>query len=272
MSLAKLAIAVLFLLLISTAISHQHKLLIKKDKITPIFTQTELKKIAELVTVRIFAQQQDYSRGGSGVLIGEDHGLYLVVTNNHVVSDEEINYQIQTHTGKVYPAQVVWQNKQNLIEDDLALLTFTSKEKYQKVTIKNSSLLSENQIVFASGFPFEENLKQSRKINFTMGSIMIILSEPLIGGYQLGYTNLLYNGMSGGSIVNQQGELIGINGLGKYPVLGNPYVYQNGTNISEQQIEIMSQLSWGIPSQYITNLINRLQQNQVIDTQISEVN
>ena len=89
----------------------------------------------------------------------------------------------------------------------------------------------------------------------------MVLSEPLKGGYQLGYTNSIQNGMSGGSILNSQGELIGINGLGKYPILGNPYVYQDGNNIPEAKIENMSELSWGIPSKYIKQVVVNLPKN-----------
>jgi S1-C subfamily serine protease len=231
-------------------------------KRSKILNEEELKIKAQLVTVRVFSTG---NRGGSGVIIGKHNDVYFVITNNHVVDDTKINYQIQTPTNKIYPAKVIWQNNQDAIVDDLALLKFSSKEKYEIVKVNNSFSIQTNEIVIASGFSFQENLKQSEKIKYTVGYVKKILSQPLIGGYQLGYTNTVHTGMSGGSILNQKGELIGINGLGKYPFLGNPYIYQNGTDIPESELKIMSQLSWGIPSQSINELISKLKQNKAVN-------
>jgi S1-C subfamily serine protease len=233
----------------------------KQQKAAPPLRQNQLKQIAESVTVRIFADSENSKRGGSGVLIGSRKGDYLVVTNNHVVSDTNLDYKIETHKGNIYPAQIIWQNNQDLTVDDLALLKFTSQEQYQTIPVKDAPLIQKNQMVFASGFPFERDLKQSKELNYTVGNITMILPQPLKGGYQLGYTNSVQNGMSGGSIINLQGELIGINGLGKYPVLGNPYIYQDGREIAESETEAMSELSWGIPSKNLNQLINRLLEN-----------
>ncbi|MGI0479986.1 S1 family peptidase [Geminocystis sp. CENA526] len=116
--------------------------------------------------------------------------------------------------------------------DDLALLKFSSQEKYNVVKIKND--VQKNEKILATGFPFQDNFTQSPQLKYTMGYVKKILHQPLIGGYQLGYSNNIYSGMSGGSILNEKGELIGINALGSYPFLGNHYIYQNGTIISEK--------------------------------------
>ncbi|MBD2393035.1 trypsin-like peptidase domain-containing protein [Cyanobacterium aponinum FACHB-4101] len=233
--------------------------------------QTELKEIAKLVNVRVFANIDDYEIGGSGVIIGQRKNSYLVLTNNHVVDNKEINYQIQTHTGKIYKGEVIWQNNDNLIVDDLALLTFESQEQYQTINIKNNYIPKKNELILASGFPFQDNLKQSENIKYTFGNLSQVLPKPLIGGYQIGYTNNVHSGMSGGSILNLQGQLIGINGLGKYPPLGNPYIYQNGNDIPENQVKNMSNLSWGISSQSINKLISKVEQQKNIDFQIQQV-
>jgi S1-C subfamily serine protease len=240
--------------------------MIATDKNSPpnlsekVSKEQSLKKLAESITVRIYFEEGDLNRGGSGVLIwqregeGGDRYRYIVVTNHHVVSDRQLNYKIQTPKGKIYEATVISENVLDLVTDDLALLQFKSEEKYNIINPKIDKNLSQEDIVFASGFPFQDDLTQSKNLNFTTGNLKMLLNKPLIGGYQIGYTNTLHNGMSGGPLLNKKGELIGINGMGKYPVIGDPYVFKDGSKVSEQQWEEMSHLSWAIPSQYVIDL------------------
>lgn len=221
-----------------------------------ILTSKQLKQTANTVTVKIFTDDEDENRGGSGVIISEDKNNYFVITNDHVISNIESNYKLQTHEGNIYSVEIIKRNNRDLIVDDLALLKFTTSNEYPVVKIKQDLSLSHDKIIFACGFPFLKNLEQSSQIQYTLGNIKNVLSRPLIGGYQIGYTNTIHNGMSGGSILNLYGELIGINGLGKEPLLGNPYVYQNGENVPESEFEQMSQLSWGITSKSIVNFVN----------------
>ncbi|WP_241735238.1 S1 family peptidase [Cyanobacterium stanieri] len=218
--------------------------------------QEEIKKIAQSVTFTISPRNNNMNTGGSGVLINKENNNYYVITNNHVVEDITILYQIKTPEGNTYPAQIIAQNNQNSIVDDLALLKFTSTTNYQPVTLSQNENISQNQSIIASGFPFDEKGIQSTDIKHTLGKIKLILPQPLKGGYQFGYTNEIYNGMSGGAILNIQGELVGINGLGKYPAIGNPYVYQNGAEIDDFSWDKMSQMSWGIPIKSIRLFIS----------------
>ncbi|MGI0481642.1 S1 family peptidase [Geminocystis sp. CENA526] len=234
-------------------------------KKSDLLNEQQLKIQARLITVRIFSSDE---KGGSGVIIGEKNGVYYVITNNHVVSDTNVNYKIQTYRNKVYLAEVIWQNNQDIVVDDLALLKFSSKEKYGVVKLKND--IKNNEKILASGFPFQDNFTQSSNLKYTLGYVNKILSQPLIGGYKLGYTNNIYSGMSGGSILNEKGELIGINALGSYPFLGNHYIYQNGTIIPEKEVAIMEELSWGLSSSSIENLINKLQQKGLINFNLNQ--
>ncbi len=219
-------------------------------------SETEIKKIAESVTFKIFNKDINLNIGGSGVLIAKQDNTYFVITNNHVVESLETQYQIKTNNNKYYPIKIIKQNNQNSIIDDLALITFKSDDNYTPIKINSAIKITENQSIIASGFPLDQNLEQSTEIKHTLGTINTILSQPLKGGYQFGYTNTISRGMSGGAIINYQGELIGINGLGKYPALGNPYTYQNGIEINNLSWEEMSQLSWGIPIKSIKDFVD----------------
>ena len=241
------------------------------DNEVPKLNGARLKKIAQSVTVKIFADDENDSRGGSGVIISSRNNDYFVITNNHVVSDLNTQYKLQTYEGKIYPTEVIEQNNLDLNVDDLALLKFTTHNKYEIVTIKLNISIDEDKMVFASGFPFEDNLKQSPNIEYTLGYLTQILPLPLMGGYQIGYTNNVHNGMSGGSIINRDGQLIGINGLGKEPLFGNPYVFQNGQDVPQSKFEQMSQLSWGITSDSIVNFVDKIQVNEDLHFQLNIV-
>lgn len=220
--------------------------------------QERIEKLAQSITVRIFYEKNEIKKGGSGVLIwkkkdGDKH-KYLVITNDHVVSDRKLNYQLETPDGKVHETKVISENVTDLVVDDLALVEFDSEQDYNIINPKVNVNTNKGDLVFASGFPFTDDLVQSKELNFTTGNLVMFLEQPLIGGYQIGYTNTLHNGMSGGPLLNKNGELIGINGMGKYPVIGDPYVYKDGSTVSEQQWEEMSNLSWAIPVQYVLDL------------------
>ncbi len=113
---------------------------------------------------------------------------------------------------------------------DLALLKFTSDRSYQVVEIADSNKLSVGEAVFAAGFlnwyqPDSLQMSStrawgSRAFKLTLGSVQMLPRRILSQGYQLGYTNEVKSGMSGGPILNSQGQLIGINGRSKYPIAG----------------------------------------------------
>lgn len=223
---------------------------------TSVIKEQELKKLIRVISVRIFTEGKDNNRGGSGVLIWHNKNRYFVITNDHVVSNREFNYQIQTYEGRIYLIKILTPANPTLVEDDLALIEFTSNHNYQTIALKNDIKLVKGEKVLAGGFPFQDDLTQAKNVEITIGNLQKILNTPLIGGYQFGYTNNVRNGMSGGAIINQKGELIGINGMGKNPLFGNPYVFKNGVTISDQEWAKMSDLSWGIPSKYISKFVN----------------
>ncbi|MFN5871672.1 MAG: serine protease [Aphanizomenon sp.] len=228
-------------------------------------------KIANQVTVRILTK----FGSGSGVVIKHEGQTYTVLTNNHVVTDSpEDGYGILTSDGNIYPAKQV--NGVNTKKLDLALVKFTSPEDYQVVTLPKSKAISEGEKVYASGFPAWHFVFKGKKITkmeetrnwgvkafkIKTGTIKMQLTKTLPGGYQLGNTNDIFQGMSGGPALNQQGELIGINGLLKYPFQGiDAFTFTDGTIPKEEDYLQMESLSWAIP---IDNILAFLEEQKIV--------
>lgn len=239
-----IVLSVLFFIAILTS-SSQAKI---SDYSHRYFSQSQLNQYAKLVTVRVFPSKNS-DRGGSGVLIKKDNNLYTVVTNKHVINNKKESYQIQTPDQQIYSANILEFSKSG---DDIGFLVFYSPESvYEIATTLKKPMVKKRISVIAGGFPFLDNFSQSHKFQITKGQITEILNHPFIGGYQIGYTNEVVNGMSGGPLLNYYGELIGINGMGKEPLFGNPYIYQDGSTISETEWERFKNLSWAIPMQVI---------------------
>jgi len=226
----------------------------------PVAKEQQLEKLAKTVTVRVFSGKAADKLGGSGVLIDHQENQYLVITNDHVVSNRQLNYSIQTFDGHNYPAQIL-SPSQSSQGNDLALLTFkTTSNSYQVLKIESRPKISKEETVLAGGFPFLDDFHQAQDFHFNWGKVMMALDQPFLGGYSIGYTNLLRNGMSGGPVINQKGELIGINGMAQDPLLGNPYIFPDGKTVSESAWKEVSQLSWAIPTQAIQQFVQQYYQ------------
>ncbi len=60
--------------------------------------------------------------------------------------------------------------------------------------------------------------------------------------------------MSGGPLLNLEGQLIGVNGLLNFAILNDAYVYQNGSRPSTEQLQHFRQLSFAVPIQTIAQI------------------
>ena len=192
-----------------------------------------IKQIAKSITVKIL------SKGflGTGILIHKQGKIYTVITND----------------GRIYEAQVTQVVKFG--DDDLGLLQFNSDQVYEIASVGNSSALTVGDEVFASGFTSE-----NKEIIFTNGNLSLLLDKPLEGGYQMGYTNDIYKGMSGGPLLNMQGELVGINGLHKNPLWEAPDLYIDGSQPCKPLQDMIIRSSWAIPIETVGRLAPKLVQ------------
>ncbi|NER51591.1 MAG: serine protease [Symploca sp. SIO1B1] len=195
----------------------------------------QLHQIAKSITVRVFSGNDDV---GSGTLVGKQQQVYQVLTNAHVVTSDEA-YRIQTPDGRIYPANLV--ENVDFGKTDLALLEFQSNGNYAIASLGRASALALNELVFAAGFPYN-----SEKLVVNQGQFTQWEDQSLVGGYQMGYNNNIQQGMSGGPVLNPQGEVVAINSLGAYPILNNAYKYENGEQPDPFALEDLRKSNWGI--------------------------
>jgi S1-C subfamily serine protease len=211
-------------------------------------------EMARLVTVRILTKLG----AGSGVIVDRQGQTYTVLTCDHVANPSpDDRFTVLTPDGQIHSA---YRKRLPSLEGvDLALVQFESRSPYRVAALGNSKDLSVGEPVYASGFPnyqyqgsnsVEETLNWGLKAyRLTTGTIAMLLSnQSLPRGYQLGYTNDIEPGMSGGPVLDRQGRLIGINGRGKHPIQGiDAFTLADGTTPSQELFKRMEALSWAVP-------------------------
>ncbi len=162
----------------------------------------QVNEIAKNSTVRIHSQAP-----GSGVIIQRQGQTYTILTAAHVVATED-DYEIVTRDGHTYSINQI----QKFSGVDLALVSFTSDRDYKTVSLGNSSALSEGSKSYVAGFPMRTLAIDDIIYTFTSGTIMANAGQSLSDGYSLVYSNNTLPGMSGGPVLNENGELMGIHG------------------------------------------------------------
>jgi S1-C subfamily serine protease len=140
--------------------------------------------------VTIYSQQEV----GSGSLVNPTG---LVLTSRHVLQDSRF-VTVKTSTGATYSAQVIDLD----LQYDLALLRLEAKSvRFPIVTFADRLDLQPGKVVYAIGSP------ANQPGILTVGSFTRFTQH---GSLQLS-PGLLVPGNSGGPLLNQEGEVIGIN-------------------------------------------------------------
>lgn len=206
--------------------------------------EEEIEAYARQITVKVLSGQNS----GSGIIISGKNGTYQVLTNDHVLLFGRQNnvYQIRTNDGIIHTARIV--NNYNFRDYDLGILEFTSRNNYTVAVLSNQAFPAIDEVVYGVGFPYtsSDNLNKDN-FTFTRGKVNLISDLSFRGGYQIGYSNDIVKGMSGGALLNAKGQIIGINGRHKYPAWGNPYVFEDGSIAPPDKKAQMIHSSWAIP-------------------------
>ena len=164
----------------------------------------QVSQIAESITVRIDGQNP-----GSGVLIQQDGDTYTILTAAHVVATED-EYDIVTADDQRYPLN--YQRVTKLPDVDLALVQFESPKRYTVAEMGDSKKVQRGESVFVAGFPMPNQAITEPILTFSPGAITAHSKRPLADGYAFVYTNKTLPGMSGGAVLDEDGQLVGIHG------------------------------------------------------------
>jgi S1-C subfamily serine protease len=167
-------------------------------------SSVEVGKVAKNVTVQI-----DGTNPGSGVLIKQQGNTYTVLTAAHVVESQD-EYEVITPDKQRYPIDL--KTIKRLPKVDLAILKFTSPQRYEIAEIGDSTQATEKVSSYVSGFRLKSAAGTETLYSFSPGQIYANASHPLDDGYALAYPNPTFRGMSGGPVLNQKGQLIGVHG------------------------------------------------------------
>ncbi|MBE9036861.1 serine protease [aff. Roholtiella sp. LEGE 12411] len=168
-------------------------------------SSSEVGKVAKAITVQI--GNKDSS--GTGVIIQRQGNIYTVLTAKHVI-ETQAKYEIVTPDGQRYPLN--YNTVKKLPEVDLAIVQFTSNQSYTLAKIGNSDKSPEGTTAYVAGFPQTTAAISNTIYNFVPGQITANASKPLRDGYALVYNNNTLPGMSGGPVLNDKGELVGVHG------------------------------------------------------------
>ena len=134
---------------------------------------------------------------GSGVIFSDDG---YIVTNFHILSGKNIN--VKLNNGNNYPAAIIGIDK----NADIAVLKININEKLRPINIADSNNLRIGDKVLAIGNPYGIGISVSNGIISATGRDY---GNPYL---QLIQTDAAINpGNSGGALINENGNLIGIN-------------------------------------------------------------
>jgi len=150
-------------------------------------------------------QKQEIS-GGTGFIISSDG---LIITNKHVVSDENAEYTVLTNSGEKIPAKILARDP----VQDLAILKI-NKSNLPYLTLGNSDTVEIGQSVIAIGNALGE-FRNTVSVGIISGLSRSIAASG--GGTVEQLENVIQTdaainlGNSGGPLLNLYGEVIGIN-------------------------------------------------------------
>jgi tetratricopeptide (TPR) repeat protein len=176
-----------------------------QSQVAVALSQQEVEQIGREITVRI-VDTQNPTVSGSGVLIKHSGDTYTVLTAYHVVKDGG-KYEIITPDTQTNQVKSV----KRLPDVDLAVVEFSSSKDYKIAKIGNSDKATASTSVYVAGFPGRTAAISNPQLFFNKGQVQANGAAQR-DGYNILYDNDTLSGMSGGAVLNEQGEVVAIHG------------------------------------------------------------
>ena len=216
------------------------------------------KSISSVVTISS-TNEQSYTSNkneiGSGVIFSEDG---YIVTNLHILSGNNID--VKLNNGKIYSASIIGIDK----NADIAVLKISTEEPLIPINFADSDNLKVGDKVLAIGNPYGIGTSVSSGIISATGRDY---GNPYL---QLIQTDAAINpGNSGGALINENGNLIGINSkifskTGAYQGIGFAIPSNLVVQISTQLIRYGETKSLWIGNFRVAKVMYR-QNNKIIE-------
>ncbi len=200
--------------------------------------------VVEIVSESFLTGGDKYIPTGSGVIIGRKDSTYYVLTANHISDiDDGLSVFIRSEKpgerGEVQSVKFI----RRYPREDLAVVAFASLTDYEVAEVGEASLLDDDNQVYVAGWPGNEDRPG---FQFTPAKV----TNPRAGD-NLNYLPTqpgeeLYKGMSGGAVLNEAGQLVGIH-VGLVEVGGDGEGVLISTFFRDMQSEFGEVLVRGTP-------------------------
>jgi hypothetical protein len=166
----------------------------------------QISQIAKDITVIM-----DGCNSGSGFIYQRQDNTYYVITAKHVFENSTVGCLAIAPDGERYDLDS--KDITTPIPDvDLAVVSFNSDKSYEIASFGDSQQAASGKTVYVAGAPAPSAAIPQRTTLVVDGNIVGRQSSSQ--GYELIYNNATSPGMSGGAVLNTQGQIIGIHGQG----------------------------------------------------------
>ena len=229
------------------------------------FVSATNNSIESVVSVYTYGGNRSYANNsiGSGVIFSEDG---YIVTNTHIISGNKL-IKVKLHTGEEFDANLIGAD----VNADIAVLKINSDSLLKPINVSNSDDLKIGDKVLAIGNPYGIGISVSSGIISATGRDY---GNPYL---ELIQTDAAINpGNSGGALINENGNLIGINTkifsrTGAYQGLGFAIPSNNIVQIASEIIQYGEIRSGWIGNFRVAPIRLRLNNNLINGLRIVEI-